>query len=129
MNNPLLLLALAAALPGMTQAQSIFTINSAPDAGLAIGKRDTNTRAFKGVDELGSGLKALIALESRYEPNTRAWLAMANYAVGAPGIALGGYGRKVPEGMASIRQWSIAHAFPLLKRGHAMAHAPERAAF
>jgi predicted porin len=59
-------------------AQSSVTIYGTVDAGLtkrtgttaAIGKRDNNKLGFKGVEDLGSGLKALFQLEIRYEPDT-----------------------------------------------------------
>lgn len=78
MHTPLLALALAAAFSGAAQAQSSVTVYGALDAGLVkrtgskmtIGKRDANTLGFKGVEELGSGLKALFQLEIRYEPDT-----------------------------------------------------------
>ncbi|MES2319205.1 MAG: porin [Pseudomonadota bacterium] len=78
MKIPLLALGLAGALTGTAQAQSHVAIYGALDAGLikrtgaklAIGKRDANTLGFKGVEELGSGLKAVFQLEIRYEPDT-----------------------------------------------------------
>ena len=120
MNKPHLLLLLAAALPCLAQAQ----------ASLAIGKHAPAIRAVKGVDELGSGLKAVIRLESHDEADTTAWVAGANYTL-AP------YLRKAPEGLATIRQWSIAYAYPLSKASYGYARpadkqnpaAPERAAF
>ncbi|HEU4844806.1 MAG TPA: porin, partial [Burkholderiaceae bacterium] len=59
-------------------AQSSVTIYGTIDAGVtkksdtttAIGKRDNNKLGFKGVEDLGSGLKALFQLEIRYEPDT-----------------------------------------------------------
>ncbi|MBA5685682.1 porin [Rugamonas apoptosis] len=59
-------------------AQSSVTIYGTVDAGVtkktdtttAIGKRDNNKLGFKGVEDLGSGLKALFQLEIRYEPDT-----------------------------------------------------------
>jgi len=59
-------------------AQSSVTIYGTLDAGIikrtgatvAEGKRDNNKLGFKGVEDLGSGLKALFQLEIRYEPDT-----------------------------------------------------------
>lgn len=59
------------------QAQPNLTIYGVVDAGLikrsatatAIGKRDANTLGFRGVEDLGSGLKALLQFEIRYEPD------------------------------------------------------------
>lgn len=121
MNNPLLVLLLAAALPRLVLAQS----KPAIDAGLAIGKRGAAVRAVKGVDELGSGVKAVIVQGRSYEPDTSAWVAGANYSLGASGNAL-----------ATVRQWSIAYAYPFAQGSHGDPNAaamkavsqPERAA-
>jgi predicted porin len=59
-------------------AQSSVTIYGTIDAGVtktsggttSVGKRDNNKLGFKGVEDLGSGLKALFQLEIRYEPDT-----------------------------------------------------------
>jgi predicted porin len=60
-------------------AQSSVTIYGTLDAGIskrtdtdvtAVGKRDNNKLGFRGVEDLGSGLKALFQLEIRYEPDT-----------------------------------------------------------
>ena len=69
---------LLAASPLLVQAQSNVTIYGVVDAGVikrsgastAIGKRDANTLGFRGVEDLGNGLKALFHLEIRYEPDT-----------------------------------------------------------
>jgi predicted porin len=62
-------------------AQSSVTIYGTLDAGVsrrtdtdvtAVGKRDNNKLGFRGVEDLGSGLKALFQLEIRYEPDTGA---------------------------------------------------------
>ena len=63
-------------------AQSSVSIYGTLDAGLAkrtgpgtttvVGKRDNNKLGFRGVEDLGSGLKALFQLEIRYEPDTGA---------------------------------------------------------
>ncbi|MES2298766.1 MAG: porin [Pseudomonadota bacterium] len=60
------------------QAQSSVTVYGALDLGvtkksdttMAIGKRDSNKLGFKGVEELGGGLKAVFQLETRFEPDT-----------------------------------------------------------
>lgn len=78
MKNPLLMLALAAALPSMALAQSTIQVYGALDAGVVkrtnttttIAKRDANTLGFRGTEDLGNGLKALVHLEIRYEPDT-----------------------------------------------------------
>jgi predicted porin len=78
MKTPLIAITLAAACSGGVHAQSNVTIYGAVDAGLikrtgtgmAIGKRDANTLGFKGNEDLGAGLKALVHLEMRYEPDT-----------------------------------------------------------
>ncbi|SHN68244.1 Outer membrane protein (porin) [Duganella sacchari] len=60
-------------------AQSSVVIYGTLDAGVsrrtdtdvtAVGKRDNNKLGFRGVEDLGSGLKALFQLEIRYEPDT-----------------------------------------------------------
>jgi predicted porin len=59
-------------------AQSSVAVYGTVDAGVSkrtgtttmIGKRDNNKLGFKGVEDLGSGLKALFQLEIRYEPDT-----------------------------------------------------------
>ncbi len=78
MKTPLLAVTLAGACAGAAHAQSGITIYGALDAGLikrsgvstTVGKRDANTLGFRGVEQLGPGLKALIHLEMRYEPDT-----------------------------------------------------------
>ena len=78
MKISLLATILTCACTGNALAQSNVTIYGALDAGLikrsgakiAIGKRDANTLGFRGVEDLGSGLKALFHLEIRYEPDT-----------------------------------------------------------
>jgi predicted porin len=78
MKTPYLALIVATACAGAAHAQSNVTIYGALDAGLikrsasstAVGKRDANTLGFRGVEELGPGLKALFQLEIRYEPDT-----------------------------------------------------------
>ncbi|SFV09218.1 porin [Pseudoduganella namucuonensis] len=59
-------------------AQSSVTIYGTLDAGIAkisgttaqITKRDNNKLGFRGVEDLGNGLKALFQLEVRFEPDT-----------------------------------------------------------
>lgn len=80
MKKSLLALALMGAF-SVAQAQSSVTIYGTLDAGVsrrtdtdvtAVGKRDNNKLGFRGVEDLGSGLKALFQLEIRYEPDTGA---------------------------------------------------------
>jgi predicted porin len=60
------------------QAQSSVTVYGTVDAGVSkqsdvatqVNKRDNNKLGFRGVEELGNGLKALFQLEIRYEPDT-----------------------------------------------------------
>jgi predicted porin len=82
MKKNLVALALSGVLMGMTagaSAQSSVTIYGTLDAGMsrrtdtdvtAVGKRDNNKLGFRGVEDLGNGLKALFQLEIRYEPDT-----------------------------------------------------------
>ncbi|SFV10182.1 porin [Pseudoduganella namucuonensis] len=77
MKKSLVALALMGAFAG-AQAQSSVTIYGTVDAGISkttgttaqIGKRDNNKLGFRGVEDLGNGLKALFHLEIRYEPDT-----------------------------------------------------------
>ena len=77
MKKSLVALALMGAFAG-AHAQSSVTIYGTLDAGLSkttgttaqIGKRDNNKLGFRGVEDLGNGLKALFHLEIRYEPDT-----------------------------------------------------------
>ena len=66
---------------GAASAQSSVAIYGTLDAGLSkrtnsgntstlVGKRDNNKLGFRGVEDLGNGLKALFQLEIRYEPDT-----------------------------------------------------------
>jgi len=80
MKKSLVALALMGAFSG-AYAQSSVTIYGTLDAGVsrrtdtdvtAVGKRDNNKLGFRGVEDLGSGLKALFQLEIRYEPDTGA---------------------------------------------------------
>ncbi|CDG85639.1 porin [Janthinobacterium agaricidamnosum] len=78
MKKSLLALALFSAFAGMAHAQSSVQIYGTVDAGIAkatgnttiVTKRDNNKLGFKGVEDLGSGLKALFQLEIRYESDT-----------------------------------------------------------
>ena len=78
MKTSLLAITLAGAFASSAQAQSNVTIYGALDAGLikrtgtstTVGKRDANTLGFRGVEGLGGGIKALVHLEIRYEPDT-----------------------------------------------------------
>ncbi len=78
MKKSLLAFTLAGVVAGYAHAQSSVTIYGALDAGLikrsgastVLGKRDANTLGFRGVEQLGPGLKALFHLEMRYEPDT-----------------------------------------------------------
>lgn len=75
--TPLLAISLAGA-TCCAQAQSNVNIYGALDAGLvkrtgtslSVAKRDANTLGFRGTEDLGQGLKALVHLEIRYEPDT-----------------------------------------------------------
>ncbi|MBB3121895.1 porin [Pseudoduganella violacea] len=77
MKKSLLALAMMGAFSG-AYAQSSVTIYGTVDAGLLkqtgtttqVSKRDNNKLGFRGVEDLGSGLKALFQLEIRYESDT-----------------------------------------------------------
>ena len=59
-------------------AQSSVTVYGTLDTGIAkvtgataqVAKRDNNKLGFRGVEDLGNGLKALFQLEIRFEPDT-----------------------------------------------------------
>jgi predicted porin len=81
MKKSLVALALMGAFSGTAFAQSSVTIYGTLDAGIfkttntantAVqeGKRDNNKLGFRGVEDLGSGLKALFQMEIRFEPDT-----------------------------------------------------------
>ncbi len=78
MKKSLLALALFGAFASVAQAQSSVVIYGNLDAGiikrtnepLTIGKRNNNTLGFKGVEDLGNGMRAIFQLEMRYEPDT-----------------------------------------------------------
>ncbi len=77
MKKSLVALALMGAF-SVAHAQSSVVIYGTVDAGItkltgssvAEGKRDNNKLGFRGVEDLGSGLKALFQLEIRFEPDT-----------------------------------------------------------
>jgi predicted porin len=70
-------LAVLAASTGLAQAQSGVTVYGNIDLGvfkktgstLSEGRRDNNRLGFRGVEDLGDGLKALFQLEIRYDPD------------------------------------------------------------
>lgn len=78
MKKTLMTLALMGAFVGAAHAETSVTIYGVLDAGivkrndstLTIGKRDNNRLGFKGVEDLGGGLKAVFQLETRFEPDT-----------------------------------------------------------
>jgi predicted porin len=81
MKKSLVALALMGAFSSAAFAQSSVTIYGTLDAGITKttntantavleGKRDNNKLGFRGVEDLGSGLKALFQLEIRFEPDT-----------------------------------------------------------
>ncbi|QGZ40702.1 putative porin [Pseudoduganella flava] len=82
MKKSLVALALAAAIGG-AHAQSSVTIYGTVDAGIQrtthvpndatlVTRRDNNKLGFRGVEDLGNGLKALFQLEIRFDPDTGA---------------------------------------------------------
>jgi predicted porin len=78
MKKHLLALVILGAFASAAPAQSNVTLYGTVDAGLikrtdqrvAVGKRANNTLGFRGTEDLGNGLKALVHLEIRYEPDT-----------------------------------------------------------
>lgn len=84
MKKSLIVVAVLAACAGMAHAQTVtqtpssMTIYGTFDDGvfkrtggpLSVGKRDNNKLGFRGVEELGNGLSALVNLEIRFEPDT-----------------------------------------------------------
>jgi predicted porin len=78
MKKSLLVLSLFGAFAGVAHAQSSVVIYGTVDANVqkvtgtsaAISKHDNNKLGFKGVEDLGNGLKALFQLEIRYELDT-----------------------------------------------------------
>ncbi|RFP09196.1 MULTISPECIES: porin [unclassified Duganella] len=77
MNKSFIALATLAATAGLAQAQSAVTVYGNIDLGvfkktratLSEGRRDNNRLGFKGVEDLGDGLKALFQMEIRYDPD------------------------------------------------------------
>ncbi len=77
MNKSFFALAALAATAGLAQAQSAVTVYGNIDLGvfkktgstLSEGRRDNNRLGFKGVEDLGDGLKALFQMEIRYDPD------------------------------------------------------------
>lgn len=77
MKKSLLALSILGAFAGVAHAQSSVTIYGNLDLGVtkstggvtSIGKRDNNRLGFKGVEDLGNGLKALFQLETRFDPD------------------------------------------------------------
>src|SRR4051812_48091749 len=77
MNKSFIALAALATSAGLAQAQSAVTVYGNIDLGvfkktgstLSEGRRDNNRLGFKGVEDLGDGLKALFQLEIRYDPD------------------------------------------------------------
>jgi predicted porin len=77
MKKSFLALAALAATAGLAQAQSAVTVYGNIDLGvfkktgstLSEGRRDNNRLGFKGVEDLGDGLKALFQMEIRYDPD------------------------------------------------------------
>lgn len=78
MKKHLLALVILGVFASAAKAQSNVTLYGTIDAGLvkrtdqrvAIAKRANNTLGFRGTEDLGNGLKALVHLEIRYEPDT-----------------------------------------------------------
>ncbi|RFP13273.1 porin [Duganella sp. BJB488] len=77
MNKSFIALATLAVTAGVAQAQSAVTVYGNIDLGvfkktgatLSEGRRDNNRLGFKGVEDLGDGLKALFQMEIRYDPD------------------------------------------------------------
>ncbi|MES2016914.1 MAG: porin [Pseudomonadota bacterium] len=55
-----------------------------------------------------------------------AWVVGANYTIGNAGTMLLGYGRKMPDGVTSTRQWSLGYEYPLSKRTYLYADASDK---
>ncbi len=60
--------------------------------------------------------------------STTAWVVGANYMAGSGGTLLLGYGRELPDGVASTRAWSIGYEYPLSKRSYLYADASDKKA-
>lgn len=122
MQRTILALALSAA-AAAAQAQSSVQVYGNLDAGiikrsdqsLAIGKRANNTLGFKGMEDIGSGLKAVFQLELRYEPDTGLLEAGGNNTQrplfqGASRVGLtGAFGTlRLGRGLTAFQESSIA---------------------
>lgn len=78
MKKSLVALALFGAFASVAQAQSSVVIYGSLDANInkvtnttvSMGQSDNNKLGFKGVEDLGNGLKALFQLEARFNPDT-----------------------------------------------------------
>lgn len=105
------------------QAQSSLQVYGSVDAGiikrsdqsLTIGKRAHNTLGFKGMEDIGSGLKAVFELEMRYEPDTGQLEAGAGGTQrplfqGASRVGLtGGFGTlRLGRGLTAFQESSMA---------------------
>ena len=60
--------------------------------------------------------------------STTSWVVGANYTIGNAGTMLLGYGRKMPDGVTSTRQWSLGYEYPLSKRTYFYADASDKEA-
>ena len=78
MKKNLIALAVFGSVAGVAQAQSAVTIYGVLDAGIskatgtatALGSGDNNRIGFKGVEDLGGGLKATFQIENRFDVDT-----------------------------------------------------------
>ena len=78
MKKTLIALAVLGSVAGVAQAQSAVTIYGVLDAGISkatgtatkIGSGDNNRIGFKGVEDLGGGLKATFQIENRFDVDT-----------------------------------------------------------
>ncbi|MES2151944.1 MAG: porin [Pseudomonadota bacterium] len=127
MKKSLLVLAIAGACLNAAHAQSSVTVYGDVDVGLvkktdttlAIGKRDSNALGFKGVEDLGGGLKALFQVEIRFEPDTGTLesvtrpLFQGQSRVGLQGdFGMLRLGRGVSALMESIQAFEPFHGLP-----------------
>jgi predicted porin len=122
MKKSLVALALTAAAGG-AYAQSSVTIYGTIDAGIQrtthapndatlVSRRDNNKLGFRGVEDLGNGLKALFQLEIRYDPDTGALennvrpLFQGQSRVGLQG----GFGTvRIGRGLTAYQETSVAY--------------------
>ena len=78
MKKGLFVLAAAGAFAGTAQAQSQVTVYGKMDIGLisqsgqslALGRGDNNALGFRGREDLGGGIAAVFAIETRFQPDT-----------------------------------------------------------